>query len=88
MKIAHIKYIFCEFLRSFLMLILSYLAVLCTVVFKIFRFFMRSLVSAFFAQSVVKFLVPDWGDKVDSGIGLSHRPGRLYRLAGRYDTMP
>jgi hypothetical protein len=32
-----------------------------------------------------KFLVPEWGDKVDSGIGLSYRPARLRRLAGRYD---
>jgi hypothetical protein len=32
-----------------------------------------------------KFLVPDWGDIVDSGIGLSYRPARLHRLAGRYD---
>jgi len=23
------------------------------------------------------FIVPDWGDKVDSGIGLSYRPARL-----------
>ncbi len=32
------------------------------------------------SRSVAKFLVPDWGDIVDSGIGLSHRytgpPGR------------
>ncbi len=36
--------------------------------------------------SVAKFIVPDWGDKVDSGIGLSYRPARrLHRLAGRYD---
>jgi hypothetical protein len=27
--------------------------------------------------SVAKFIVPDWGDKVDS---------RLHRLAGRYDN--
>jgi hypothetical protein len=34
-----------------------------------------------------KFIVPDWGDKVDSGIGLLFRgPARLHRLAGRYDN--
>jgi hypothetical protein len=33
---------------------------------------------------VVKFLVPGWGDKVDSGIGLSYRPtiGYIGRQAG------
>ncbi len=36
--------------------------------------------------SVAKFIVPDWGDKVDSGIGLSYLPTRLHRLAGRYTT--
>ncbi len=35
----------------------------------------------------VRFLVPDWGDKVDSGIGLSYRPAKLNRLAARYDTL-
>ncbi len=29
---------------------------------------------------------PDWGDKVNSGIGLSHWPARLHGLAGRYDN--
>jgi hypothetical protein len=38
--------------------------------------------------AVAKFIVPDWGDKVDSGIGLSYRPARLHRLAARYDTIP
>jgi hypothetical protein len=37
--------------------------------------------------TVAKFIVPDCGDKVDSGIGLSYRPARLHRLAGRYDTL-
>ncbi len=87
MKITHAKYIFCEFLRSFLMFIFFFGgAVYCSI--QNIHIFMRSLVSAFFAQSVAEFLVPDWGDKVYSGIGLSHRPGRLHRLAGRYDTMP
>ncbi len=35
---------------------------------------------------VAKFIVPDWGDKVDSGIGLSYRRARLHRLAGLYDN--
>ncbi len=34
------------------------------------------------ANPEAKFIVPDWGDKVDSGIGLSYRPGSL---AGQYD---
>jgi hypothetical protein len=38
------------------------------------------------ANSVATFLVPDWGDKVNSGIGLSYRPAMLHRLAGRYDN--
>ncbi len=34
-------------------------------------------------------IVPDWGDKVDPGIGLSYRPARLHRLAGLYvNPMP
>jgi hypothetical protein len=35
---------------------------------------------------VAKFIVPDWGDKVDSGIGLSYGAAKLHRLAGRYDN--
>ncbi len=35
---------------------------------------------------ITKFIVPDWGDKVHSGIGLSYRHARLHRLAGRYDN--
>jgi hypothetical protein len=30
---------------------------------------------------VAKFLVPEWGDIVDSGIGLLHRPDRLHTQA-------
>ncbi len=30
--------------------------------------------------SVVKFMFPNWGDKIDSGTGLSYRPARLHRL--------
>jgi hypothetical protein len=36
--------------------------------------------------TVVEFIDPDWGDKVNSGIGLSYRPARLHGLAGRYDN--
>jgi hypothetical protein len=36
---------------------------------------------------VTKFLVPDWGDIIDSGIGLSYRTARLHRLAGRYEKV-
>jgi hypothetical protein len=32
-----------------------------------------------------QFIVPDWGNKVDYGIGLSYRPVRLHTLAVRYD---
>jgi hypothetical protein len=35
-------------------------------------------------QPVAKFIVPDWGDIVDSGIGFSYRPAGLCSLAGRY----
>ncbi len=35
---------------------------------------------------VAKFLVPDWENIVDSGIGLSDRPARLHRLPGQYDN--
>ncbi len=28
---------------------------------------------------VAKFIIPGWGDKVDSGIGLSYWPARLHR---------
>jgi hypothetical protein len=27
-----------------------------------------------FLKAVAEFIVPDWGDKVNSGIGLSYRP--------------
>ncbi len=30
---------------------------------------------------VAEFTDPDWGDEVNSGIGLSYRPARLHRLA-------
>jgi hypothetical protein len=35
---------------------------------------------------LAKFIVPDWEDVVDSVIGLSYRPVRLYSLAGRYNN--
>ncbi len=34
-------------------------------------------------RAVAKFIIPDWGDKVDSGIGLLYQPARQHRLAGR-----
>jgi hypothetical protein len=34
-----------------------------------------------------KFLVPDWGDIVDVGIGLPYRPASLCGLVGRYDNL-
>ncbi len=37
-------------------------------------------------KSVAKFIVPDWGDKVDSGTGLSYWSARLHREVGRYDN--
>jgi hypothetical protein len=40
---------------------------------------------SFWVAPETKFLVPAWGDIVDSVIGLSYRPVRLHRLAGRYD---
>jgi hypothetical protein len=38
---------------------------------------------------IAEFAVPDWGDKVDSGIGLSYLPatGYTHRLVGRYDNL-
>jgi hypothetical protein len=35
---------------------------------------------------VAKFMVPQLGDKVDSGMGLSYWTARLCSLAGRYDN--
>jgi hypothetical protein len=36
--------------------------------------------------SVAKFIVPDWGNKVNFGKWLSFRPAKLHRLGGRYDN--
>ncbi len=50
---------------------------------------MDVLLKTYFRNSfltVAKFIVPDVGDKVNSGVGLSYRPARLRRLAGRYDN--
>ncbi len=33
-----------------------------------------------------QFIVPDYGDKVDYGIGLSYWLVRLHRLEGRFDN--
>jgi hypothetical protein len=38
-------------------------------------------------QTVAEFIDPDWGDKVNSGIGLLYRPARLDRLAGQFDNL-
>jgi hypothetical protein len=39
------------------------------------------------AGTVAKFIVPDWGDKVDyNGIGFSYPPASLGSLTGRYDN--
>ncbi len=35
-------------------------------------------------DTVAKFIVPEWGDIVDSGIGLSYWPVRLCSLVGQY----
>ncbi len=35
---------------------------------------------------VAEFIDPDWGDKVNSGMGLSYWPARLHWPAGRYNN--
>ncbi len=54
------------------------------------RGFRKPLTEVLAATSpVAKFIVPDWGDKTNSGIDLLYRPARLHRLASRYDnTVP
>ncbi len=37
-------------------------------------------------KAVVEFIDPDWGDKVNSDIGLSYWPARLHRIVGGYDN--
>jgi hypothetical protein len=37
---------------------------------------------------VAEFIGSDWGDKINSGIGLSYRPARLHGLVGLYDRHP
>jgi hypothetical protein len=39
-----------------------------------------------FNITVAEFIDPDWGDNVNSGIGLSYRPARLHGLPARYDN--
>ncbi len=39
-----------------------------------------------FTSAEAQFIFPDWGDKVDYGIGLSYWPVRLHRLAVRYEN--
>ncbi len=36
--------------------------------------------------TVAKFIVPDWGFIVDSGMRLWYWPASLFSLAGRYDN--
>jgi hypothetical protein len=38
-------------------------------------------------RPLAKFFVPDWGEIVDSGIGLPYRPAKLHRLAGNAPGM-
>jgi hypothetical protein len=40
----------------------------------------------FYQLPVAEFIDPDWGDKVNTGIGLWYRPARLHGPAGRYDN--
>jgi hypothetical protein len=40
----------------------------------------------FGTHTVAEFIDPDWGHKVNSGVGLANRPARLHGLAGRYDN--
>ncbi len=35
---------------------------------------------------VAEFIDPEWEDKINSSIGLSYRPARRHRTAGRYDN--
>jgi hypothetical protein len=38
------------------------------------------------SSTLAEFIDPDWGVKVNSGIGLSYRHARLHGLTGRYDN--
>ncbi len=50
---------------------------------------MEQLQSGPMNLAIAKFIGPDWGDKVDSGIWLSNLLARLHFLAGRYvNPMP
>jgi hypothetical protein len=40
--------------------------------------FPHSVIGWFFQCPAAKFIVPDWGNIVDSGLGLSYRPASLY----------
>jgi hypothetical protein len=47
----------------------------------------NSLTGPHLCDSPVAELIDlDWGDKVNSGIGLFYRPARLHGLADRYDN--
>jgi hypothetical protein len=52
-------------------------------------FLLLLLISPFYKNipaPEAKFIVPEWGDIVDSGIGLSYRPASLCSLADRLDN--
>jgi hypothetical protein len=36
---------------------------------------------------VAEFIVPEWGDKVNSALGWSYRLARLHGLADQYDKL-
>jgi hypothetical protein len=46
----------------------------------------RALGKPYKCRPVATFIVPDQGDKVDSGLRLSYWPASLCSLAGRYDS--
>jgi hypothetical protein len=45
---------------------------------------LRSILTSSLYSTVDKFIAPDWGDKVNSGIRLLYQHERLHGLAGRY----
>jgi hypothetical protein len=49
-------------------------------------FFTHAKMVNFLCKAEAKFIVPDWGDKADSGIGLSYRTARLHTLVARYNN--
>ncbi len=41
----------------------------------------------FVSRPVAEFIGPNWGDIVNTGIGLTYRPAMLHGLAGRPTTL-